>query len=117
LAYADDVNIVGVKIHTIKKNIKALLDTRKGAGLAVNPEKTKCMLMSRSERRKKYSMKIVIRCFENVAKFRCFRINLIDQNCMHEDIKSRLNSRNACCHSVHSLLSSRLLSGNAKVKI
>jgi hypothetical protein len=40
-----------------------------------------------------------------------------DQNCIHEDIKSRLNSVNACYHSVQSLLSSRLLSRNVKVKI
>jgi hypothetical protein len=36
---------------------------------------------------------------------------------MHEGIKSRLNLGNACCHSVQSLLSSRLLSRNLKVKI
>jgi hypothetical protein len=36
---------------------------------------------------------------------------------MHEEIKSRLNSGNACCHSVQSLLASRLLSRNLKVKI
>jgi hypothetical protein len=36
---------------------------------------------------------------------------------MHEEIKSRLNLGNACCHSVQSLLSSRLLSRNVKVKI
>jgi hypothetical protein len=32
-------------------------------------------------------------------------------------LKSRLNSGNACYHSVQSLLSSRLLSRNVKVKI
>jgi hypothetical protein len=37
--------------------------------------------------------------------------------CIHEEIKSRLNSGNACYHSVQSLLSSRLLSRNVKVKI
>jgi hypothetical protein len=36
---------------------------------------------------------------------------------MHEEIKSRLNSGNACCHSVQSLLSSHFLSRNLKVKI
>jgi hypothetical protein len=36
---------------------------------------------------------------------------------MHEEIKSRLNSGNAYCHSVQSLLSSRLLSRKLKVKI
>jgi hypothetical protein len=36
---------------------------------------------------------------------------------MHEEINSRLNSGNACYHSVQSLLSYRLLSTNVKVKI
>jgi hypothetical protein len=36
---------------------------------------------------------------------------------MHEEIKTRLNSVNACYHSVQSLLSSCLLSRNVKVKI
>jgi hypothetical protein len=43
-------------------------------------------------------------------------ITLCCYNC-HEEIKSSLNSGNACCRSVHSLLSSRLLSRNVKVKI
>jgi hypothetical protein len=42
---------------------------------------------------------------------------LTDQNCIHEEIKSRLNSGNACYISVQSLLSFRLLSRNVKVKI
>jgi hypothetical protein len=36
---------------------------------------------------------------------------------MYEEIKNRLNSGNACYHSVQSLLSSRLLSRHFKVKI
>jgi hypothetical protein len=36
---------------------------------------------------------------------------------MHEGIKSRLNSRNACYRSVQSLLPSRLKYRNVKVKI
>jgi hypothetical protein len=36
---------------------------------------------------------------------------------VQEEINSRLNSGNACYHSVQSLLSSRLLSRNVKVKI
>jgi hypothetical protein len=57
------------------------------------------------------------RSLEDVAKFKFLGRNETDQNCMDKEINSRLNSRNACCHSVHSLLSSRLLSGNVKVKI
>jgi hypothetical protein len=44
-------------------------------------------------------------------------MTLENQNFMHEKIKSRLNSSNACYHSVQSLLSSCLLSRNVKVKI
>jgi hypothetical protein len=36
---------------------------------------------------------------------------------MHKDVNSRLNSGNACYHSVQSLLSSRQPSRNVKVKI
>jgi hypothetical protein len=42
---------------------------------------------------------------------------LTNKNIMHEEIKSRLNSGNACYHSVKSLLSSCLVSRNVKVKI
>jgi hypothetical protein len=42
---------------------------------------------------------------------------LADQNCNHEEIKSGLNSGNACYHSVQSIFSSRLLSRNVKVKV
>jgi hypothetical protein len=84
----------------------------------VKSEKTKYMLMSRSQKAgQKHSIKIANRFSEDVAKFKYLGTTLTDRNCTHEEINSRLNSANACDHSVQSLLSSRLLSRNVKVKI
>jgi hypothetical protein len=65
----------------------------------------------------KHSIKMANRSFENEAKFKYLGTTLTDQNCMHEEIKSRQNLGNACYHLVQSLLSSHLLSRNLKVKI
>jgi hypothetical protein len=75
------------------------------------------MLTSRKKAGQEHSVKIANRFFEGVAKFKYLGTTLTDQNCMQEEIKSRLNSENACYHSVQSLWSSRLLSRNVKVKM
>jgi hypothetical protein len=62
-------------------------------------------------------MRIANRSFENVAQFKYLEKTVTDQNLIQEKIKSRLNSGNACYHSVQNILSSRLLSKNIKIKI
>jgi hypothetical protein len=41
LVYADDVNLLGDNIYTIKSNMGTLIDASKEAGLEVSTEKTK----------------------------------------------------------------------------
>jgi hypothetical protein len=84
----------------------------------MNPEKTRYILVSWCQKAgQRQSIKIGYRSFESMAMFKCLGTTLTDQNCIHEEIKSRLNSGNACYHSVQGLLSSHLLSRNVKVKI
>jgi hypothetical protein len=65
-------------------------------------------------------IKIGNRSFENVSQFKYVGTGgttVTNENLIQEEIKRRLNSGNACYHSVQNLLSSRLLSKNVKVRI
>ncbi|PNF13842.1 hypothetical protein B7P43_G11786 [Cryptotermes secundus] len=95
--------------------LQCFLDVSKEVGLEVKTEKTKYMLLPRHQNGgKNHDIKIGNRCFEIVAQFRYLGTTITDRNLIQEEIKRRLNSRNACCHSVQNLLSSRLLSQEYK---
>jgi hypothetical protein len=110
LAYADDVNLLGDNMDTIKKNTETLIDAGKEVGLEINIEKTKYMLLSRHQNTgRNRDIKIANRSFQDVSQFKCLGRTVTDENLNQEEIKRRLNSGNACCHSVQNLLFSRLL--------
>jgi hypothetical protein len=103
---------------TINKNTQTLIDASKEIGLKVNVEKTKYMLVSREQNAgQNREIKIGNRSFENESQYKYLGTTVTNQNLIQEEIKRRLNSYNACYHSVQNLLCSRLLSKNVKVRI
>jgi len=46
LVFADDVNILGGGVHTIKENADAFVVANKGIGLEINADKIKYVVMS-----------------------------------------------------------------------
>jgi hypothetical protein len=64
-----------------------------------------------------HGIKIANRSFENVAQFKYLGTAVANQNLIQEEIKRRLNSGNACYHSIQKVLSSCLLSKNVKIRI
>jgi hypothetical protein len=111
LVYADDVNILGGSVHTVKENAESLVVATKEIGLEVNADKTKYMIMSRDRNAERGdSVKIDNRSIDRVEEFKYLGTTLTDQNSIQEKIKGRLKLGNACYHSVQNLLSFRFLS-------
>jgi len=116
LDYADDVNILGGSIHTLKENAEALVAATRETGLEVSADKTKYMIVSRDQNAGRIqSVRTDNSTFDRVDEFKYLGTTLTHQNSIAEEIKSKLRSGSACYHSVQNLLSSRLLSRNLKI--
>ena len=86
--------------------------------LEANAEQIKYMVTSRDQSAvRNSSINIGNKSDERVDKFKCLGTTLTNQNSILEEIKSRLKSENACCHSVQNVLSSNVWSKNVKMKI
>jgi hypothetical protein len=71
LAYADDVNLLGDSVNTIKANAETLLEASRDVGLEINAEKTKCVIMSRHlNSGQNQNIRMANESFESGAKFK-----------------------------------------------
>ena len=93
------------------------LNACKDIGLAANTGKTKYMeiVCHRSIIANEH-IKIDGNSYEKVKTFKYLSSLLTNQISIQEEIKCRLKDENSCYYSVQTLLSSRLLSKNLKIK-
>jgi len=81
LAYADDVNILGGSVDTVKKKAEALVAAPKEIGLEVNAHKTEYMTVSRDQNAGRiHSMKTDNCSIEKVEEFKYLGTTLTNQN-------------------------------------
>jgi hypothetical protein len=93
------------KLNVIKIS-EAASDASKEVGLEVHMEKTKHMFMSLHQTTgQNHYIKTDNKEFDN-EEFKYLGTTLTNKNCIHEKIKSRLNSWNACYHAAQNLPSS-----------
>ena len=85
LVYADDFNILGGSVHSIKKNTVALVVASKKAGLEITADKTKYIVMFQDQYAgRSHNIKLHNSSFQRLGT------TLMNRNSIQEEIKSRL---------------------------
>ena len=80
LVYADDVYILGGRVHDIKKNADASVVFSKEIELEVNADKTKYMVMSREQNAgQSHNIKTDNSSFQGVEEFKYLGTTIMNQ--------------------------------------
>jgi len=117
LVYGYD-NILGGRLHIIKKNTEVLVVVSQENGLQVSADRTLYMVMCRDQNAgRSHNIETDNSSFHLEEEFKYMGTNLTNQNSIQEEIKSRLRPGNVCYHSVQNLLSSSLLHKDINIKI
>ena len=87
LVYADDVNILGRSILTVKEDTEAVVDASKEIGLEVIADKTKYIVMSRDQNAgRSHNIMNDNSSSERVKEFKYLGTTLTNQNSIQEEI-------------------------------
>jgi hypothetical protein len=91
LVYADEVNILGGSIQTIKKSTEALVFTSKETGIEVYPDKSKYMVTSQDQNAgQSHNMVTDNSSFERVKELKYLETTIMNPNSIQEENKCRL---------------------------
>jgi len=88
LVYADDVNILGGSIHTVKKNVGALVVASKKSGLEVNADNTKYWSFLKITMQDSHGINIDNSSFERVEEFIYLGTTLTNQNSIRKKLRA-----------------------------
>ena len=112
----DDTAIIARTKETLIETFVTLVKDAKKHGLIINQTKTKYM-QNLKENTAVKDMKIGQMKFEQVKSFKYLGTQLNSQNSTHEEIQCRLILGNKALYDNKQLLSSTLISRNAKLKV
>ena len=85
LFYADDFNMLGENLQTIRENTEIFVRASKDIGLEVNSDKTKYMITSRQQNIAQNKNKMIENLsFENVEKFTYLGVKVSNTNDIRE---------------------------------